>query len=134
MEQHFKKARKITVGMMISLVTMGLAVLLISGARGYGGSSEAKMNFFRLILFVFAFAQITMAGAIYAGATRLKTSVNAGKKLVSQIIACALCESVGIFGFALAIMTKAFTDYAIFAVIAFAALLFYFPKEKDWKD
>ena len=82
----------------------------------------------------FAFAQIAMAGAIYAGATRLKTSVNAGKKLVSQIIACALCESVGVFGFALAIMTKAFTDYAMFAVIAFAALLFYFPKEKDWKD
>lgn len=134
MEENFNKARKITIGMMISLVTMGLVVLLLSGARGYGGSSEAKMNFFRLILFVFAFAQIAMAGAIYAGATRLKTSVNAGKKLVSQIIACALCESVGVFGFALAIMTKAFTDYAMFAVIALAALLFYFPKEKDWKD
>ncbi|HCM42833.1 MAG TPA: hypothetical protein PLY88_02630 [Candidatus Omnitrophota bacterium] len=134
MEENFKKARKITFGMMISLVTMGLAVLLISGARGYGGSSEAKMNFFRLILFVFAFAQIAMAGAIYAGAKRLKTNVNAGKKLVAQIIACALCESVGVFGFALAIMTKTFTDYAMFALIAFAALLFYFPKEKDWKD
>jgi len=134
MEENFKKARLITFGMMISLVAMGAVMLLISGSRGYGGSSEGKINFIRLILFVFAFAQIAMAGAIYAGARRLKTVANAGKKLAAQIIACALCESVGVFGFALAMITKSFTDYAAFAVISLAALCFYFPKEKDWKD
>ena len=134
MEENFKKARKITFGMMISLAAMGLAVLLISGARGYGGSSEGKINFLRLTLFVFSAVQIVMAWAIYTGGTKLKTAINANKKLVSQVIACALCESVGVFGFALAIITNAFTDYATFAVISFAALCFYFPKEKDWKD
>ena len=133
MEQQFKKAQMITIAMMVCVFIMGVVAFMISDRHGYGASSEAKMNFLRLIVYVVSFTQIIMASAIKKIMSVGTGASSKDKKLfTAQVIANVLCEAVAIFGFAILLISKTFMDYVIFALISIVAFVLFFPKRSDW--
>lgn len=134
MEAHFKKARLITMVMMITVLFYGVIAFVVSDQHGYGASSEAKMNFMRLIMFVFSATQIALALMIRKMAGIMSKKANPSRRLTLQIMMNAFCEAIALFGLVLVFMSKTFMDYAVFAVISLAAFVFFFPKPKDWEN
>jgi|GEM_PF-2882126 len=133
MEQQFKRAQIITIAMSAGVFVMGVMAFIFSERQGYGASSEAKMNFLRVIVLIVSLAQIIMAFALKKIISAAAGSVSKEKKLLAaQVTANVLCEAVAIFGFVLTVMSKTFMDYAIFSGLSIGALALFFPKRSDW--
>ena len=133
MEPQFKRAQIITIAMIIGIFIMGIVAFTLSARHGHGASSEAKMNFLRLIVLIVSLTQIIMAFALKKIISAAAGLASKEKRLLAaQVTANALCEAVAIFGFVLTVMSKTFMDYAIFSGLSIGALALFFPKRSDW--
>lgn len=134
MESDFKKARLITIAMIVFVILCGGAAWVISDRHGYGASSEAKMNFVRLMVFVFSATQIALAYAVRKTINAMSKTTSSARLLSLQITINAFCEFIAILGLVLVLMSKTFMDYIIFASISLAAFALFFPRQKDWQS
>lgn len=134
MEADFKKARVITIVMILAVIAYGAVAWMMSDRHGYGASSEAKMNFVRTMMFVFSATQIALAFAIRKTITALSKTTSSARLLSLQITINAFCEVIAMFGLVLVFMSKTFMDYLIFAFISLSAFAFFFPRRKDWQS
>lgn len=132
METNFKKARLITIVMILALAVYGAVAWMIADHRGYGASSEAKMNFVRTMIFVFSATQIALAFAVRKTIGAISKTTSSARLLSLQITINAFCEVIALFGLILVFMSKAFMDYAVFACISLLAFAFFFPRQKNW--
>lgn len=130
MQEELKKSYLATWLMMAGVLVMGVVAFAISERHGYGASSEAKMNFLRLIVLVVSLVQIAMAGAmkkiISASAVHAK---NANRFFAAQLTANILCEAPAVFGLILVFISKTFMDFAILGGVSLIALILFFPKQ-----
>ncbi len=132
MDQNFKKAKLITLAMIASVVIYGVIAWIVSDKQGYGASSEAKMNFLRVMMYIFSATQILLAFVIHKTMHALAKTPKPERLLVLQVIVNAFCEAIAVFGLVLVLISKTFMDYAIFAGVSLAAFAFFFPKQNDW--
>lgn len=127
MKTDFEKAKTITFFMMQGIIALGIVAWFISAKHEYGATSEAKLNFLRLIVIVVGLMQVLMAAAL-----KKIISASSGKEkkiLTAQITADILCEAPAIFGFGLVLISKNFMDYAVMGGMSLVALALLFPKE-----
>lgn len=122
----YKKTKLATFVMMAGVGLMGIAALIISERHGYGASSEAKMNFLRLVIFIVSLTQVVMAAA-------LKKIISASRKeehfFAAQMTANALCEAPAAFGLILVFISKTFMDFVILGAVSLLAFIALFPKQ-----
>ena len=133
METNFKKARIITIAMIGAVIAYGVVAWILSNHRGYGASSEAKMNFMRTAVFIFAATQIALAAAVRKTIGAISKTTSSARLLSLQIMINVFCEIIALLGFVLSMVSKAFMDYAMFAFISLFAFALFFPRRKDWE-
>ncbi len=130
MEDDFKKTQTLTFWMMAGVMVMGIVALVISDRHGYGASSEAKINFLRLVVIIVSLTQIVMAGALKKIVSAMSVKPPQKKKIFAQqMIANLLCEAPALFGLGLVCISKTFTDYAIMGGISLIAFTVFFPRD-----
>ena len=132
MDQEFKKARIITIAMMLAIFLYGIVAWFLSDRSGYGASSEGKMNFLRMVVFFVSAMQMILAFAIHKTMRTLPKNSDSGQRVTLQMIINAFCEAIALFGLVLFFMSKNFIDYVFFAFLSLAAFSFFFPKTENW--
>lgn len=134
MEADFKKTRIITIAMIGAVIAYGVVALMISERHGYGASSEAKMNFLRLMVFIFSMTQVVLAFAIQKSMKKMAGNMDSQRQFKLQLVINCFCEVIALFGLVLTMMSKTFMDYVLFAAISLAAFIFFFPKSEQVRD
>lgn len=78
--------------------------------------------------------RILSAESIAVPQTGAKEEVFLQRLRSAHIIACALCESIAIYGLVLLMLGKDKTEFYAFLGVAFFMMMVNFPKFEDWKS
>lgn len=133
MESKFKLAKIFSFALIGAVIMYGAIAFYMAERNAYGGSSEAKMNFLRLIVFGVSAMQIMMALTLRKIFFSAQGAARTPEKLLTgHIVTNAICEAAAVIGLVLFFITKSFWDFGICGAVALMGLLYLFPREKDW--
>lgn len=131
MDQKFKTARMLHMAFIAALLIYAFVFSMTE--KEHYASSEAKMNFLRLVVIIVSAVQVMLGAAMKKILSSAKSADRPQQLLTAGLFGAALCESGAIFGLILAFISGRFWDYGICAGIALLGLLWTFPRKAQWQ-
>ena len=136
--QHFRATRIIAVAMIVSLLTYAVIAELIRArfAPFQGFSRFPQWETLRWVFLVLAAVEAVGIRVLRTALlTRRQDGPGPGQRLqTASIVTFAMCESVGLFGFVLFVVSGSSADFYGFLVLSLLLFGIYFPRRDQWEE
>ena len=137
-DQYFRATRIIAIAMVSSLVIYAMLVELIKRQsapfRGF-----VQVPWWEMLRWIFLALALADAGLIRVLRRALlapqAAGLGPGRQLqTASIVTFALCESVGVFGLVLFLVSGSSADFYLFLAFALGLFAFHFPRRDRWEE